>query len=115
MRGAAGEQGQVLAGRDRAGLLVDDLDEPGVHGDPPGLARVGGGVLPGQAERLGGRRELLLDECAPGVDAGAGTGPAGEQGGPGEQGRGQGVARQLRFGVQPHRRQGELSDIGWFS
>ena len=87
-------------------LLVDDLDEPGVDGDPPGLARVGGGVLAGQPERLGGRRQLLLDEPAPGVDPGVRAGPAGEQGGPGEQRRGQRVPRQLRFGVQPHRRQG---------
>lgn len=112
MRGTAGQQGQVLAGRDGAGLLVDDLHEPGVHGDPPGLARIGGGVVPGQPQHLGGGRQLVLDEPAPGVDPGAGTGPAGEQGGPGEQRRGQRVARQLRFGVQPHRREGELSDIG---
>ncbi|MGX1370897.1 hypothetical protein RKD19_006256 [Streptomyces canus] len=105
LRGA-GQQGQVLPGGDRALLLVDDLDESGVDGDPPGLARVGRGLVPGQSEVRGGRGQLFLDESAPGVDPRVLAGPAGEPGGPREQRRGQGVARQLRFGVQPHRRQG---------
>lgn len=112
MRGATGEQGQVLARGDGAGLLVGDLDQPCVHGDPPGLAGVGGGVVTGEFEQFGGGRQLLVDEPATCVDAGVGSGPAGEAGGPGEQWRGQRLARQLRFGTQPHRRQGELSDIG---
>ncbi|CAM5676949.1 hypothetical protein STENM327S_06775 [Streptomyces tendae] len=104
--GAAGEQGEVLARGHGARLLVGDLDEPGVHGDPPGLARVGGGVVPAQPELLGRRRQLLLDEAAPGVDAGVGTGPAGQSRGPGEHRRGQRVAGQLRVGAQPCGRQG---------
>ncbi len=104
--GGAGEQGEVLARGDGARLLVGDLDEPGVHGDPPGLARVRGGVVPAQPELPGRRGQLFLDESAPGVDPGVGTGPAGQPRGPGEYRRGQRVAGQLRFGAQPCGRQG---------
>ncbi|CAM5261209.1 hypothetical protein SFUMM280S_02302 [Streptomyces fumanus] len=105
-RGAAGDPGQLLAGRDGARLLVGDLDQPRVHGHPPRLARLGGGVAAGQPQRLGRRRELLLGERAARVDTGVRPGPAGEPDGPGEQGGGERVAGQLRFGVQPRGRQG---------
>ncbi len=106
LRGAAGEQGEVAARRDGARLLVGDLDEPGVHGDPPRLARVSGGVVAGQPQLPGRRRQLLLDQSAPGVDAGVRPGPAGQPGGTGEQRRGERVAGQFRFGTQPCGRQG---------
>jgi hypothetical protein len=106
LRRAAGEPCQPGARGHRALLLVDHLDEPGVHGDPPRLTGVGGGVLAGQPEFRGGRRKLLLGEPAPGVDPGLRAGPAGQPGRPGEHGGGQGVARQLRFGAQPCGRQG---------
>ena len=88
-----------------AGVL--DLDEAGVDRDPPGLARVRRAVLVvAEAEFGGGRGQLLLDELAAGADPGVGPGPAGEPHRAGEQRGGQRVPRQLRLGVQPHRRQG---------
>ncbi|CAM5685932.1 hypothetical protein SALBM217S_02546 [Streptomyces griseoloalbus] len=105
LRRAAGEQRQLVARADGALLLVDHRDEPGVHGDPPGLAGVGRRVLPAQTQLRGRVRELLLHQGAAGVHPGRGTGPAGEPGGPGQHRSGQGVARQLRFGAQPRRRQ----------
>ncbi|GAA3108291.1 hypothetical protein GCM10020254_62800 [Streptomyces goshikiensis] len=98
---AAGHQGEVLAGRGGAvgrtlrarlrrppaaprGVLCvlvgfRDVDQPGVHGDPPGLARVHHGALVSgfEPERRRGLGQLGGVEFATDPDAGAGAGPAG--------------------------------------
>ena len=59
-----------------------------------------------QPEVRGGGGQRLLEDLAADAHGDTPLGPAGELGGPGHQGRAQRVPGQLRFGVQPHRRQG---------
>lgn len=119
LRGAGGEQLQVLARGDGALTLalpavrelpllgVRDIEEPGVHGEPPGLAGVRGTVVVGgEAEMLGGGGQLRLDELAARADPCVGPRPAGEPDGADEERCGERVPRQFGLGVQPHRRQG---------
>lgn len=113
----ARHQCEVLAGRGRAEALLVALpvvvlrlghvDQTGVHGHAPGLARVPVAVLVGgvEAEHRGGLGQLVDGELTADADAGAGSGPAGEPYGAREQRGAEGVAGQLRIGAQPYRRQ----------
>ncbi len=118
LRAAGGERGQFLARGGGPGGLVGvvrllrlrvlgELDQPGVQGELPRLGRVTGPVLVREeTEVFGGAAQLLGQQLAARADGGAVPGPAGELRGAREEGRGQRVPRELRVGVQPHRRHG---------
>lgn len=112
LRGATGQQPQVLARADGplgivsgvVPLRVVDVEEPGVDREPPRLTGLRGTVLVRREPEVFGRGgQLRLDELPAGADPGLGSRPAGEPDGPGEQRRGERVPCQLRLGVQPYR------------